>query len=93
MKTIPLKEAAELLEKSSAVIIDDDLLVYPIHSSVINDPDNDFLTVIDDSTGDQQMFVEQDNQTVEVVGNSMFLINNDGNRAQITILVPLNLEP
>jgi hypothetical protein len=95
MKKITLKEAYQILEDASAVIINDGILTYPSLWELKDDDTNGFLYIEwdDEGEGCHIKFNEGDNQEVEVVGSSMFLYaNGDEDPAQITILTTKELE-
>lgn len=95
MKKITLVEAYDILANCSAVVIDDDILIYPeLADNIINDEAQEFMNLAWDIEGltYEAHYEEGDNAEVEVVGCSMFLKNTDGDIDQITILEPKNLE-
>jgi hypothetical protein len=99
MKTITLKEAYQILEDASAIIIDDNVLVYPALTGLEGSDDNEFLYIQwwdDEGLGYELTFKEEDNQEVRVVGSSMFLYDYDAeteeDHTQITILTTKELE-
>jgi hypothetical protein len=98
MKTITLKEAYQILEDANAVIIDNDVVLYPSLSELEDDETNEFLYFQweDEGQGYNLKFNEGDNQEVKVVGSSMFLYDTDSEgedyHTQITILIPKELE-
>jgi len=95
MKKITLKEAYRILEDASAVIIDDDVVLYPSLSELKEDDTNEFLFFRWDDGGFEYVvrFEEWRNQEVEVVGSSMFLYaEGDNEHTQITILTTKELE-
>lgn len=99
MKNIPLEEAYKILEDASAVIIDDNVLVYPALSYWNFSDENEFmyLTWTDDKGQEYDLhFAEGDNQEVKVSGSSMFLIDTNAeaeeDATQITILTTKELE-
>lgn len=95
MKTITLKEAHQILEDCSAVIVDNNVLTYPSVSDLEDDEFNDFLYLswIDDEGYEYEArFYEGENQTVKVFGSSMILIDNEDQKVQISILEPKSLE-
>lgn len=96
---IPLQKAFQILQDASAVIINDDVVLYPSLSDLEDDESNEFLYLEWDYEGLEYnlKFNEGDNQEVEVVGSSMFLYDTDSecsatDHTQITILVAQNLE-
>jgi hypothetical protein len=94
MKKITLKEAYSILEDASAVIINDNVVLYPSLWELTEDDENEFLFL--DWDDGKLKFNEGDNQEVEVVGSSMFLYDTDANgnedHTQITILITKELE-
>jgi hypothetical protein len=98
MKTITLTEAHRILEDASAVIINDDVVLYPSLDMIEGSDENEFLFFRWDDGGLEYTlkFCEGDNQEVKVVGSSMFLYDTHANReedhTQITILTTKELE-
>jgi hypothetical protein len=98
MKTITLKEAYQILEDANAVIIDNDVVLYPSLWELRDDETNEFLFFRWDDGGLEYTltFKEGDNQEVKVVGSSMFLHDTDSegedDHIQITILITKELE-
>ena len=98
MKKITLKEAFRILEDASAVIINDDVVLYPSLWELRDDDTNEFLFFRWDDGGLEYnlAFKEGDNQEVKLVGSSMFLYdtNSEGeeDHTQITILTTKELE-
>ena len=94
MKTIGLKEAYERLADCSAVIVDNNALVYPSLDDINNDPENEFLYLSWELEGRTQSIkcMEQNNQTVKVSddGSLMLLEDMEGDRIQLTLLEPVN---
>ena len=98
MKTITLKEAYQILEDANAVIIDNDVVLYPSLWELTDDETNEFLFFRWDDGGLEYTlkFCEGDNQEVKIVGSSMFLHDTDSDgeedHIQITILITKELE-
>jgi hypothetical protein len=98
MKTITLKEAFDILENASAVIINDSVLVYPALSELEDSDENEFLyfTWEDEGLSYSLKFCEGDNMEVKISGSSMFLYDIDANDenddTQINILTTKELE-
>jgi len=99
MKTITLQEACNLIENSSALIIDNDIrpLMYP--SLWIEDEvDEEFMYLEYEYNFCEYVlkFKRSENQNVKVSGTSMFLIDteaeNENDHTKITLLAPMNLE-
>jgi hypothetical protein len=98
MKTITLKEAFQILEDASAVIVNDYVLVYPALTDLEDSDENEFMYIAwdDEGLGYDLKFCEGDNQEVKISGASMFLYDTDANddtdHTQITILTTKDLE-
>ena len=98
MKTITLKEAYQILLDANAVIIDNDVVLYPSLWELTDDETNEFLYFQWKNRGREYnlKFNEGDNQEVKVVGSSMFLYDTDSegedDHIQITILITKKLE-
>ena len=95
MKTITLKEAYNILQDASAVIINDDVVLYPSLWQLRDDDTNEFLFFRWDDGGLEYTltFKEGNNQEVKLVGSSMFLYaEGDIDHTQITILTTKELE-
>jgi len=99
MKNIPLEEAYKILEDASAVIIDDNVLVYPALADLEFSDENEFMYITwsDDEGREYALkFAEGDNQQVKVSGSSIFLLDTDAeaeeDAIQITILTTKELE-
>jgi hypothetical protein len=97
MKTIDLKEAFEILQDCSAIIIDDSRLIYPFLNEITGEDDNPFMDLSWEEDGEDFVlrFYEFYNKTVTVSGSSMFLYEENDERdspTQITILEPKKLE-
>lgn len=95
MKKITIQKAHQILTDCSALIIDDNTLVYPSLADLEGSDDNEFLYLswTDEEGRDYSVkFSEGQNKEVTISGSSMFLVDNEGEEAQITILAPQNLE-
>lgn len=98
MKTITLKEAYNILEQSSAVIINEYALVYPAFWELNGDVENEFLYLSWEEDGDDYClkFCEGDNPSVKIEGCRLFLFDTDANDdddlTELTILTPKQLE-
>jgi hypothetical protein len=95
MKTITLAEAHQILTNSAAVVWGDYFLSYISMTDLTGEDDNEFaylLSTTDDGEEYCEKFNEGANREVKVSDGSMFLINNDGEETQITVLVPDRLE-
>ena len=95
MKTITLEEAHQILDECSGVIIDNDVLVYPLLAELEHSDENEFLYLgWDDDQGLSYSikFAEGENLSVKVSGSSMFLVDTEGDECQLTILEPKQLE-
>ena len=96
MKTIGLKEAYNRLVESTAVIVDNDALIYPSLADIRNEPDNLFLYLSWEVDGLEYAVkcMEENNQTVKVTddGSLMLLEDMEGDRVQLTLLQPATFE-
>lgn len=93
MKTISLQKAFELLQDCSAIIIDN-IVTYPSLDEICNDKDNEFLYISweDDGLEFCTKFTEENNQTVKINDNVMFLTDYEGDEIEIKLLCPMELE-
>lgn len=97
MKIIPLSQAFKLLQSCSALIVEDNVLVYPELDEVRNKHENEFMFLKWEDEGFEysMKFTEEDNEKVPVVGSSMYLVHSDaedGEVEQITLLHPWKVE-
>jgi hypothetical protein len=92
MKYIPLQEAFAIIQDAYAIIIDD-TLTFPCLDDLNGSDENEFLYLgweIEDLEYCAK-FQEGENKMVRVSGSNLFLIDNEGEETQITILVPAKL--
>ena len=98
MKKITLKEAYGILQNASAIIIENNAVIYPSLYELEDDDTNEFLYLKwdDEGLGYSLKFNEGDNRDVKIVGSSMFLYDTDSegeeDHTQITILEAKELE-
>jgi hypothetical protein len=94
MKEITLKEAYEILENASAIVVDDNVLVYPGLYDITGDLKNEFLYISWENDGEEFeiKFLEGHNQTCTIAGSSLFLKDSEGEDTQISILTTKTLE-
>jgi len=90
---ITLQEAHTILENCSAIVIDDNILLYPSLEDLTGEPENEFLYLSWNEEGEdfEVKFLEKDNPKVTTSGCSLFLVDTEGNENQITILSPQKL--
>lgn len=90
---ISLQKAIELLNAASAVIIDN-VVTYPSVEDTTEEPDHQFLHISWEENAEEYnaLFSEGNNQEVEVIGLSMFLISDEGDKEEITLLQPWDIE-
>lgn len=89
MKIISLNKAYSLLETAIAVIIDDDVLVYPSLSQLTGNEENEFLYLSWDYEHQEyyMVFLEGDNTKVKIEGSDMFLFDHDSEESvKLTLL-------
>ena len=94
MKTIELKEAHEIIRNCSAIIVDDDFLIYSSLTELEGHDDNEFMYLSWDM-GDNDYsakFNERLNFEIDVEGNSMYLFDISGDKYKITPLFPQEIE-
>ena len=96
MKKITLHDTHTLLQNASAVSISDtpDPLM-PYYAELDGTDENEFLYISwvnEDGECYYLKFAEGQNREVTISGSSMFLIDNEGEEVQITLLVPQILE-
>lgn len=92
MKTIPLKRVSDILENCSAVIWgDQQFLSYPSVRSLDGQDDNQFLFLLCEDEEGQEFsvtFNEGSNREVKISGNTMVLVDDEGDEIDIQILNP-----
>lgn len=95
MKTIPLKEAYEILQNCAAVIIDDHTVTLPYVEEPIDDEAHQFLSLRweEENQTYEVICEEGPNDNIQVAGSSMFLRDTNGEELQVTILDSKNIEP
>jgi hypothetical protein len=90
MKTIPLKDAHELIENAAAVIVNRDALMYASTDELNGDADNEFLFVSwTDSDGLEFRIkaCEGENQNVKVTDQGdLILVDDEGEEFELTLL-------
>lgn len=97
MKSISLYDAFSFLRECRAIMIDGNC-VEPYDVSYADDPDHEFLILQweEEFEGDtftvETSFKEGNNQMVEVDGNTMLLVNIDGETEEIVLLKEMRLE-
>lgn len=96
MKTIELKDAHGRLQDCAAVIVDNNALVFPCLEDLRKMAENEFLYLSWEMAGREHSlkFMEQNNQTVKVSddGALMILEDTEGDRVQLTLLVPVEIK-
>jgi hypothetical protein len=90
MKTISLTEAHELLSEASAIIVNNDVLMYPSVSDLTGESDNEFLNLSwIDSEGLEFTVIayEGDNKTVKVTpAGGLVFVDDQGDEFEVTLL-------
>ena len=92
---VPLAKVIKILNEASSVIFGDDgALVYLSmdEHDLTGDPENQFMYVEWNDEQSNTHFNEGENQEVEVVGTSLFLVDYEGDTFQINPLFPKDLE-
>jgi hypothetical protein len=89
MKTITLEEAYKILQNCSAIIVDDYALVYPsLYELEYDDEPFLYLNVEIEKQEFDYNFTASKNRQVDVMGSSIFLIDDNDEDVQLTILIP-----
>ena len=99
-RPIRLDAAVALLEQCSAVIIDDDVLVYPsfeeeeLTCAPNAETRTEFMRLKWENEGleFELSFEVENNQDPTISGSSLFLKDSKGEDCQLTLLVPQDLE-
>lgn len=89
---ITLNKALELLENCSGIVTDQGI-TFP--TLIDDDEEKEFLEfefTDDDGLIFEYKFYSQDNQNVELVGSSLFLIDSEKETVQITLLINWDAE-
>ena len=98
MKTITLKEAYSILSLATAVIIDENAVVYPSLWELTGEGENEFLYLSWEHEGKDYSlkFAEGDNLEAKIEGCCLFLYdtaaNDDADQTMLTILTPKQLD-
>jgi hypothetical protein len=90
---IPLQKAVNLLHDCSAIILDDDALVYPSLDDIVDDQDNQFMYCEWEVAGCtfNSKFIEGNNKEVDIRDNYMILIDIEGEPRSIKLLEVIDL--
>lgn len=93
MKTINLQNAFEFLVQSPAIILEGRALEPELYD-LNGEPDNVFLRLFwhDKGLDFEVLFEEGDNENVEVNGQFLTLINNEGVSEEIELLAEFDAE-
>lgn len=86
---ITLQQAFEILQDCVAVIVDGDALTYPSSNYLTGDLDNEFMTLRwQDGQGltYESVFVEENNQMVEMADSDLVFTDTKGYKTVLTIL-------
>lgn len=94
MKQLALKETFAILEDCEAIVVDDNILVYPSLTPLNGDADNIFMFLEweAEGLGYEANFKDGSNRNAKVQGSSIYLNDTDGNENQITILMRKKLD-
>jgi hypothetical protein len=87
MKKITLNQTLVLLEQCSAVIVDDNTLIYPR----VDGDSEEFLFISWEEEGEEYIvtFNKDDNKEVSIKGAKLTLIDSEGNGCDLTLLTPM----
>jgi hypothetical protein len=89
MKTITLETAFEILETASAVILNDDVTLYPGLADLTGEDDNAFMLLSwENEKGNEccLRFCEGDNREIEQKGDFLFLFAGDGEKTKVMVM-------
>ena len=89
MSSMELEDALDVLENCSALILDDDILMYPRIIKDLKNEDNQKIFCLQWTEGEDTfeiVFVEEDNQSVGYSGSTMFLIDDNDQEVHLTLL-------
>lgn len=91
---INLKQAFDLLEYCDAIILNDDVLIYPATDTITGEPENEFLylSYTQNDLIYSLYFIEENNQEIEFSGSTMYLEDNEGDSVRITLLSELDIQ-
>jgi hypothetical protein len=93
-KKITLQEAYELIGNASAVIIDDNALMYPSLWELTGEADNEWLYLgWDDEDGNEYAikFIEEE-QGICFDGSIITMNDSEGDEVDIKLLIPMDLK-
>jgi len=93
MKLVNIGNAYELIASSSAILLEGRALL-PELVDLEHEPDNEFFKLKWHEFGldFEVIFLEGDNQEVQVEGSSLILVNNEGEEEEITLLTEIDAE-
>jgi hypothetical protein len=94
MESMELENALDELEKCVALILDNDILMYPRIIKNLKNENNEtifLLQWVEDSMTYEICFTENENEIVGYSESSMFLIDDRGEEVQITLLTEKKL--
>jgi len=93
MKTINLISAYELLASSPAILLEGRALI-PTLADLEYEPENEFLKLEWHELGlnFEVIFIEGDNQEIQVEGTTLTLVNNEGVEEEIQLLAEVDIE-
>jgi hypothetical protein len=89
MSSMDLEDALDVLDDCSALILDDDILMYPRIIKDLKNEDNQKIFCLQWTEGEDTfeiVFVEEDNQSVGYSGSTMFLIDDNDQEVHLTLL-------
>lgn len=91
MKTITLQEAFSLIQEATAVIVDDNALVYPSQYELTGEDDNEWLYLSweEEFVDFALTFIEEEAE-IKFDGSSIYMEDSDGDECKLTLLVPMN---
>jgi len=91
MLTITLQNAYSLIANATAIIIDNDALMYPSLWELNGEADNEWLFLKwDDEDGNEYYlkFIEEE-QEIRFDGTSIYMLDSEGDEVKLTLLIPM----
>jgi hypothetical protein len=90
MKTITLQEAYTLIENASAIIFDDNALMYPSLGDLTGHSCNEWLYLEweEDDNIYKITFIEE--PEIKFDGTSIYMCDSNGDECELTLLVPMD---
>ena len=90
-RKISLQEAHDLILESSAIIINNDILLYPSLDSISGDPENEWLYLSwDDGYHEFALKFIEEEQDIFFDGTTITMKDSEDDEVDLTLLVPMH---